>query len=141
MYIANPSLNKFIFFFFFFSPQIACLWEYKVTLVAFIQLSQCLKVILLLLSALCDIKCFLKLLASDNTKSRWLHLFNFLNVWMSSFFYFSPLCDFKCFLKLLTSENTKSHWLHLFKFPNIWKSSLFDFSPLCVFKCVRKALA
>ena len=96
---------------------------------------------------LCVFKCVLKLLASDDAYSHWLHLFDFsplcvfkclLKLPASDDAYlhwlhlldFSPLCVFKCLLKLLTWEDLKSHWLHLF-----------DFSPLCVFKCFLKSPA
>ena len=45
-------------------------------------------------SAMCVIKCFLKLPASEDVKSHWLHLFDF-----------SPLCVFKCLLKLPAQED------------------------------------
>ena len=60
--------------------------------------------------------CLLNSPARTETKSHWLHLFDF-----------SPMCVFKCVLKLPAWEDAKSHWLHLF-----------DFSFLCVFKCVFK---
>ena len=70
-------------------------------------------------SPLCVLKCCLKLLACEDAKSHWLHLFGL-----------SPPCIFKCLLKLPASEDAKPHWLHLF-----------DFSPLWVFKCVFKSPA
>ena len=44
--------------------------------------------------SMCVFKCFLKLPASEDVKSHWLHLFDF-----------SPLCVFKCLLKLPAQED------------------------------------
>ena len=61
--------------------------------------------ICLIFSPLCVFKCVLKLLASEDAKSHWLHLFDF-----------SPLCVFKWFLKLSTRWDAKSHCLHFWTF-------------------------
>ena len=66
---------------------------------------------------LCVIKSILKLLAREDAKSHWLHLFDF-----------SPLCVFTCVLKSPAWQDAKSHWLHLF-----------DLSQLCAFKCLLKS--
>ena len=68
---------------------------------------------------LCVIKSILKLLAREDAKSHWLHLYDF-----------SPLCVFTCVLKSPAWQDAKSHWLHLF-----------DLSQLCIFKCLLESPA
>ena len=119
-------------------PQTFCLYEYRVTLMAFVsyfsavcfqmspQISGLKRGIVTLhwlhlfnLSPLCVFKCLLKELGSEQQNSHWLHLFDF-----------SPLCVNKCVLKWCVREKADSHWLHL------W-----GFSPLCIFKCILKLCA
>ena len=108
------------------SPQFASVWECIVTLIAFVCLcvfkwptweeSKSHWLHLFDFSPMCVFKCLLNSHASEDAKSHWLH-----------WFYFSPLCVFKCVLKWPAWQEAKLHWLHLF-----------DFSPLCVFKCLLK---
>ena len=112
--------------------QIACMGRCEVTLIAFVwlfstvRLQMCPQIVFTIACIVTLVafvwffsrifKCFLKSPACEDTKSHWLHLFNF-----------SPLCVFKCLLKSPDCKDAKSHRLHLF-----------DFSPLCIFKWVLK---
>ena len=88
-----------------------CLRRGKVALVAFVELfctvcfPMCPQIAWMrwyIVAWLHDL-IFLKVPASEDAKSHWLHLFNF-----------SPLCVLKCLLKFSAQEDVKSHWLHLF---------------------------
>ena len=105
------------------SSQIACLCEWKVTLVAFIKFSPCLKVTLVALLWRFSTVHFQM---SPQIACLWkckVTFFNFPHVW-KRFDDIYSLCVFKYLLKLPASVNEKSHWLHLLNFPHVWKSHL-----------------
>ena len=116
---------------------------------------------------LCVFKCLLKLLASENAKSQWLHFSTLINVWFLTLY----LCAFSNILSnCLPLWMQIPHCLHLFNFAPCLKvtlslvvlwlfstmhfqrvtagidakshwSHLFDYSPLCVIKCLLKLTA